>query len=385
MVDAVDQVRISGEEDWQQVTFNVPAGPHELQWRFSRSPSGVGGQNRAWLDQISYGTTNGPGVSTFAPVIQIQPVSQSVDEFETATLRVAATGTAPLRYQWYFNGTNRLADGGNIGGATTEELTLFNVSLARGGTYYVVITNAGGSVTSVVARLTVNDILTLAEALDVPNWILSSDGDADWQGNTVVSHDGMHAARSGLVQDGETSSVQTIVDGPGWLSFWWRVSSETNADLLSFSVNGQTATYISGEPIWQQFAFELQPGPQFVDWTYSKNASAAAGDDRGWVDQVLFVPAGGLAAPSKRAPTSQMRPRLSIVENRVQLTWTARTRNHYEVYYKDNLEEPDWKLLDSEVLTNWKSDGETVQPETYAAVVEDLPGGQARYYRVLEY
>jgi hypothetical protein len=121
-----------------------------------------------------------------------------------------------------------------------------------------------------------------------------------------------------------------------------------------------------------------------VDWTYSKNASAAIGDDRGWVDQVLFVPAGGLAAPTKRAPSGQMRPRLAIVENRIQLTFTARTRNHYEVYYKDSLTDPEWTLLDSEVLPNWKSDGETVPPDTYTATVEDLPG-QTRFYRVLEY
>src|SRR2546421_9918059 len=46
-----------------------------------------------------------------APAITTQPASQMVSVGQTATFTVAATGTAPLRYQWQKNGTA-------IGGAT---------------------------------------------------------------------------------------------------------------------------------------------------------------------------------------------------------------------------------------------------------------------------
>lgn len=67
----------------------------------------------------------------------------------TATFTVSVSGTAPLTYQWFFEGTNVLAS------ATNESLTLTNVQAADAGGYTVVVTNVAGSATSVVATLTV--------------------------------------------------------------------------------------------------------------------------------------------------------------------------------------------------------------------------------------
>lgn len=388
MLDAADQMRISGEVDWQQITFNVPSGSHELQWRYSKNSSGSAGQDRAWVDQLSFGTAPPPPpppTTATPPVILIQPVSQTVDQGTTVNMNVAATGTAPLSYQWRFNGTNAIHDNGNVGGATTAELTLFNILPTQAGNYSVVVTNSGGAVTSLLARLTVNHLLTLAEAVDIPELFMTSDGDALWEGHTVVTHDGIDAARSGHVGDGQSSSMQTLVDGPGTLNFWWKVSSETNADVLVVSLNGQLAAFISGEVDWEQLSLDLASGPQFLEWTYFKNDSVSAGDDRGWVDQLSFVPAGGALAPRRRVATGGIAPRISILENKIQITWEARASRGYEVLYKDDLSESEWKPLDSEVLATWKIVDGTVQSDTYGATVEDLPAPQSRFYRVLEY
>src|SRR5205814_4229965 len=40
------------------------------------------------------------------PVITSQPASQTVDPGSSVTFSVTANGSAPLNYQWYFNGTN---------------------------------------------------------------------------------------------------------------------------------------------------------------------------------------------------------------------------------------------------------------------------------------
>jgi hypothetical protein len=63
-------------------------------------------------------------------------------------LSVAATGTAPLRYQWQCNGTN-------LAGATKASLSLTGVTIAKSGSYSVTITNSAGSVTSDAAILAV--------------------------------------------------------------------------------------------------------------------------------------------------------------------------------------------------------------------------------------
>jgi endonuclease/exonuclease/phosphatase family metal-dependent hydrolase len=82
------------------------------------------------------------------PAITTQPQNQSVLAGQTTTFSVAATGTPPLNYQWFFNGTN-------IAGATANPFTLAQVQRTNMGNYSVVITNLAGSVTSSAASLTV--------------------------------------------------------------------------------------------------------------------------------------------------------------------------------------------------------------------------------------
>src|SRR6185503_13892802 len=61
----------------------------------------------------------------------------------------AASGTAPLHYQWYYNINTELF------GKTNSTLTLSNVQTNQSGGYFVVVTNVAGSTTSITASLTV--------------------------------------------------------------------------------------------------------------------------------------------------------------------------------------------------------------------------------------
>ena len=80
--------------------------------------------------------------------ITTQPQSQTIAAGSSATVSVGAAGTAPLGYQWQFNGTN-------LSGATTSTLTLVGVQPADAGSYLAIVTNPTASVTSAVALLTV--------------------------------------------------------------------------------------------------------------------------------------------------------------------------------------------------------------------------------------
>lgn len=84
------------------------------------------------------------------PAIDTQPQNTSADIGDTVSFSVHATGTPPLAYQWFFNGS-RLA------GATTFNLTVDNVQAKQAGEYWVVVTNAHGSATSSRVTLTVRD------------------------------------------------------------------------------------------------------------------------------------------------------------------------------------------------------------------------------------
>ena len=54
-IDEVEQVSLSGEIGWQQVSFNLASpGVHKLKWVYSKDESKTSGSDRAWLDQVSW-------------------------------------------------------------------------------------------------------------------------------------------------------------------------------------------------------------------------------------------------------------------------------------------------------------------------------------------
>jgi uncharacterized repeat protein (TIGR03803 family) len=136
---------------------------------FSSDPSDDGSQPLAALLQASdgalYGSTSlwGPYYTTGAfgtlfklsssqpdPVtITAQPLDQSVVAGQDASFMVAATGTPPLSYQWFFNASP-------IAGATDSTYTNSTVETNDAGLYSVVVTNVVGSVASSNAQLIVN-------------------------------------------------------------------------------------------------------------------------------------------------------------------------------------------------------------------------------------
>jgi glucose/arabinose dehydrogenase len=84
-----------------------------------------------------------------APAITQQPANRTVSVGQSASFTVAASGTAPLSYQWQRNGVN-------IGGATSATYTLSSAMLSDSGAQFrAIVTNAAGSATSNAATLTV--------------------------------------------------------------------------------------------------------------------------------------------------------------------------------------------------------------------------------------
>ena len=86
------------------------------------------------------------------PAITTQPANKTFMLGQTTTFSVAATGTAPLYYQWQRNGVN--ISGAYSSSYTTPSMTLDD----NGSTYRVIVTNEIGSVTSNDAQLTVSTV-----------------------------------------------------------------------------------------------------------------------------------------------------------------------------------------------------------------------------------
>ena len=111
--------------------------------------------NSVSLDTVA---TNSP---VSPPVIVNQPADLTVPYGQSATFRVSANGTRPFVYQWQFNAANLQAQ-------TNATLVINPASTNDAGLYSVIISNSAGSVTSLVARLTV---LTIADLVitDITN------------------------------------------------------------------------------------------------------------------------------------------------------------------------------------------------------------------------
>jgi hypothetical protein len=153
----------------QPVSFSVVADgspPFTYQWYFNGSSLGGGGQSSSYsINNVNTGSAGsytvvvnnnyGSITSAIATLtvlvpagITTQPQSQTVIVGQNASFSVAASGTAPLNYQWNLDGTA-------LSGATNSDLALTDIQTNQAGSYTVVVTNAYGAVTSAVAALTV--------------------------------------------------------------------------------------------------------------------------------------------------------------------------------------------------------------------------------------
>jgi len=137
-------------------------------------------------------------------------------------------------------------------------------------------------------------VSNLGEHVDALGLAWLSGGTQPWETSPLVHHDGVDAAQSGPVDNGEQSWLETTVVGPGTLSFWWKLSSPYYEDYLEFYIDGDLlAAELYGETDWQQESIEIPSGVHALRWRYSKDFYGY-GDrtGRGWLDEVAFVPDG---------------------------------------------------------------------------------------------
>lgn len=156
---------ISGETEWQQMTFAIGPDTHTLRWAYAKDGSVSSGRDAGWVDEVVF--------IPAPPVIEQQPTNVIAWAGDTVTFAVTASGSPPFTYQWLKDGTNLLA-------ANESLLTLTNVTRRDSGTYSVVVCNSGGCVSSSNATLTVLVQQRLsAPAMASDGSFVFASGDAD--------------------------------------------------------------------------------------------------------------------------------------------------------------------------------------------------------------
>ena len=105
------------------------------------------------------GTLDSSEVSlNVSPEITLQPIGITTNNGATITLTVAATGSAPLSYQWRLNATNIADAVDHIIGASSSTLLITNAVGADSGSYDVVVMNPYGSSNSQPATVTITKL-----------------------------------------------------------------------------------------------------------------------------------------------------------------------------------------------------------------------------------
>ncbi len=136
---------------WQENGTNIPGATSTSY----TTQATTGADSGSTFDVVVTNATGGVASSNailgvnVPPSITAQPLNQTVVAGETATFRVAASGSGQLSFQWLENGVGFL--GGTEASYTTPPTTLSN----NGEQFTVIVTDPIGNITSNVAILTV--------------------------------------------------------------------------------------------------------------------------------------------------------------------------------------------------------------------------------------
>jgi hypothetical protein len=101
--------------------------------------------------------TSTPKVGGSAPGIVEQPIGRNVSVGGHVALSLSVTGAAPLAYQWWKN-NQPVTNDTRAAGATNAVLNIDPVQTNDTGSYYAVVTNSNGAVTSAVVSVMANSI-----------------------------------------------------------------------------------------------------------------------------------------------------------------------------------------------------------------------------------
>ncbi|MCL2104431.1 MAG: leucine-rich repeat protein, partial [Kiritimatiellaeota bacterium] len=281
----VEALRISGEADWQQVSWMFGGGETVVRWTYAKDKSGVAGEDCGWLDgvawipyiTVSFDAQGGSGVSPVdydtknAVYGELPETSRGGYGFEgwfaSPSGGVAVTGSTPvgesshtLYAQW-----SLLAPGGVtasqgtlrdkvlVGWSPVASAVSYSVyrstgddpagavcvDTVAGGTsyedfgaerevsYFYWVTSFDGSEESAFSAVAHGwrEPLGLAEAVNGEGLAWTTGGDLPWLPQRDVTHDNEHAARSGAIEHSGMAGFYTTS---------WIETTVTGEGTLSF-------------------------------------------------------------------------------------------------------------------------------------------------------
>jgi len=152
-------------------------------------------------------------------------------------------------------------------------------------------------------------------------------GNALWTVVTSPVYEGKYAARSGTIGDsqGTVLSLQYDMISDDSVTFYYKTSTESNYDFLSFFVDNILRGKWSGIRDWKRAAFAVPAGRHTLRWQYEKDIYFAGGEDRVWIDYITL--------PVFAWPFVDAGPDLGICYNQDSVLITANGQEYSQVQW----------------------------------------------------
>jgi hypothetical protein len=178
------------------------------------------------------------------------------------------------------------------------------------------------------------------------NWTFT--GNQPWVITDVEPYEGTFSAKSGAITHSQSSQLilEYEVAASDNISFFRKISSETNYDYLKFYINNTMVGQWSGTVDWGEVEFPVTAGLNTFKWEYMKDGSVSSGSDCAWIDNIKLP-------PSSSACSSPYGLHATLISsNSAMLNWSS------------GEEEISWDVL-------WGLSG--FDPENSGTLAENLP------------
>lgn len=177
-------------------------------------------------------------------------------------------------------------------------------------------------------------------------------GDADWIIDNSVYYEGSFSARSGDIDDDQSSSMslEICVLNDSEISFVKKVSSEGSYDYLKFYIDGSENGAWDGDQDWSIVTYPIIEGVHTLSWSFEKDYSVSTGSDCGWIDFITFPPFGDPNPQLSYDPESFLfTVGNEFISDTITITNEGTGPLIYSVIVVDTLgNNPNWLILDME-------------------------------------
>ncbi len=116
-------------------------------------------------------------------------------------------------------------------------------------------------------------------------------GSYPWTFTTTEAHSGSYSLRSTIAlthsQTAQVSVSVTLATADS-ISFYYKVSSESNYDKFHFLIDNTDMITQSGEVEWTRAAFPVAAGNHTFTFTYAKDGSVNRNSDCSWIDNLVL-------------------------------------------------------------------------------------------------